>query len=56
LVSPKTIFWEVDVQADFMLSGRSLYIPGAEKTNYRHSMNLCAKPRRLLVEEGWIAR
>jgi nicotinamidase-related amidase len=31
LVSPKTIFWEVDVQADFMLPGGSLYIPGAEK-------------------------
>jgi nicotinamidase-related amidase len=31
LVSAKTIFWEVDVQADFMLPGGSLYIPGAEK-------------------------
>lgn len=31
MVSPKTIFWEVDVQADFMLPGGSLYIPGAEK-------------------------
>jgi nicotinamidase/pyrazinamidase len=31
LVSPRTIFWEVDVQADFMLAGGSLYIPGAEK-------------------------
>jgi nicotinamidase-related amidase len=31
VVSLKTIFWEVDVQADFMLPGGSLYIPGAEK-------------------------
>jgi len=25
------IFWEVDVQADFMLPGGKLYVPGAEK-------------------------
>lgn len=31
LVSPKTIFWEVDVQIDFMLPGGNLYVPGAEK-------------------------
>lgn len=31
LGSPKTIFWEVDVQADFSLPGGSLYIPDAEK-------------------------
>jgi nicotinamidase/pyrazinamidase len=31
LVSPKTILWEVDVQADFMLPGGNLYVPGAEK-------------------------
>lgn len=31
MVSPKTIFWEVDAQADFMLPGGSLYIPAAEK-------------------------
>jgi len=27
----KTVFWEVDVQADFMLPGGKLYVPGAEK-------------------------
>lgn len=27
----KTIFWEVDVQLDFMLPGGKLYVPGAEK-------------------------
>jgi nicotinamidase/pyrazinamidase len=31
LVSAKAIFWEVDVQADFMLPGGRLYVPGAEK-------------------------
>ena len=31
LVAAKTILWEVDVQADFMLPGGKLYIPGAEK-------------------------
>jgi nicotinamidase/pyrazinamidase len=27
----KTVFWEVDAQADFMLPGGKLYVPGAEK-------------------------
>lgn len=31
MVSANTIFWEVDVQADFMLPGGKLYVPGAEK-------------------------
>ncbi len=30
-VSQETIFWEVDVQADFMFPGGRLYVPGAEK-------------------------
>jgi nicotinamidase/pyrazinamidase len=30
-VSQDFIFWEVDVQADFMLPGGKLYVPGAEK-------------------------
>ncbi len=29
--SPKVVFWEVDAQADFMLPGGKLYVPGAEK-------------------------
>src|SRR5712692_7314583 len=31
LISPKTVFWEVDAQADFMLPGGKLYVPGAEE-------------------------
>src|SRR5579871_1026051 len=29
--SRKVIFWEVDTQADFMLPGGKLYVPGAER-------------------------
>ncbi len=31
MVSRKVIFWDVDTQADFMLLGGKLYVPGAEK-------------------------
>jgi nicotinamidase/pyrazinamidase len=31
MASPRIIFWEVDAQADFMLPGGKLYVPGAEK-------------------------
>jgi nicotinamidase/pyrazinamidase len=31
MASQDFIFWEVDVQADFMLPGGKLYVPGAEK-------------------------
>jgi nicotinamidase/pyrazinamidase len=31
MVSRKIIFWDVDTQADFMLPGGKLYVPGAEK-------------------------
>jgi len=30
-VARKIVFWEVDAQADFMLPGGKLYVPGAEK-------------------------
>ena len=31
MVSKSEIFWDVDTQADFMLPGGKLYVPGAEK-------------------------
>jgi len=31
MLSPQTIFWEVDVQRDFILPGGKLYVPDAEK-------------------------
>lgn len=31
MVASKTILWDVDTQADFMLPGGKLYVPGAEK-------------------------
>jgi len=31
MVSRKVIFWDVDTQADFILPGGKLYVPGAEK-------------------------
>jgi nicotinamidase/pyrazinamidase len=31
MVSRRAIFWEVDTQADFMLTDGKLYVPGAEK-------------------------
>ena len=31
MISRSAIFWDVDTQADFMLPGGKLYVPGAEK-------------------------
>ena len=31
MITPKTVFWEVDAQADFMLAGGKLYVPGTEQ-------------------------
>ena len=54
MVSPKFIFWEVDVQADFMLPGGHLYVPGAEKLlpNIRRLTDAARLGQVFLVSHG----
>ena len=54
MVSRDFIFWEVDVQADFMLPGGKLYVPGAEKLlpNIRRLTDAARQGRVLLVSHG----
>ncbi len=48
------IFWEVDVQADFMLPGGKLYVPGAEKIlpNIRELTDAARRGDVFLVSHG----
>ena len=48
------IFWEVDVQQDFMLPGGRLYVPGAEKllTNIRRLTDAARRDEVFLVSSG----
>src|SRR5271170_3898579 len=48
------IFWEVDVQADFMLPGGKLYVPGAEKLlpNIQRLTNAARHGQVFLVSHG----
>jgi nicotinamidase/pyrazinamidase len=54
MVSRDFIFWEVDVQRDFMLPGGKLYVPGAEKLlpNIRRLTDAARQGRVLLVSHG----
>ncbi len=54
MVSRDFIFWEVDVQADFMLPGGKLYVPGAEKLlpNIRRLTDAARQGRVFLVSHG----
>ena len=54
MVSPDFIFWEVDVQADFMLPGGNLYVPGAEKLlpNIRRLTDAARQGKVFLVSHG----
>lgn len=54
MVSRKTIFWEVDTQADFMLPGGKLYVPGAEKIipNVRRLVDAARQGLVLLVSDA----
>lgn len=48
------IFWEVDVQADFMLPGGKLYVPGAQKLlpNIRKLTDAARRGEVFLVSHG----
>jgi nicotinamidase/pyrazinamidase len=48
------VLWEVDVQADFMLPGGKLYVPGAEKLllNIRLLTDLARQGKVFLVSHG----
>jgi nicotinamidase/pyrazinamidase len=52
--SRDVIFWEVDCQADFMLPGGKLYVPGAEKLlpNIRRLTNAAREGKVFLVSHG----
>ena len=54
MVSNDFIFWEVDVQADFMLPGGKLYVPGAEKLlpNIRRLTDAARRGQVFLVSHG----
>ncbi len=54
MVSRNVVFWEVDAQADFMLPGGKLYVPGAEKLlpNIRRLTDAARQGRVFLVSHG----
>lgn len=54
MVSRDFIFWEVDVQRDFVLPGGSLYVPGAEKLlpNIRRLTDAARQGKVLLASHG----
>jgi nicotinamidase/pyrazinamidase len=54
MLSRDFVFWEVDVQADFMLPDGKLYVPGAEKLlpNIRRLTNAARRGEVFLVSHG----
>jgi nicotinamidase/pyrazinamidase len=54
MVSRNFILWEVDTQADFMLPGGKLYVPGAERllSNIRRLVDPARRGRVFLVSHG----
>jgi len=54
MVSRDYIFWEVDVQRDFVLPGGKLYVPGAEKLlpNIRRLTDAARHGKVFLVSHG----
>ena len=56
MVSRQVIFWDVDTQADFMLPGGKLYVPGAEKLipNLKRLTDQARKDRVFLVSDACV--
>jgi len=54
MVSRNLVLWEVDAQADFMLPGGKLYVPGAEKLlpNIRRLTDAAREDKVFLVSHG----
>jgi nicotinamidase/pyrazinamidase len=54
MATGKLVFWEVDTQADFILPGGKLYVPGAERLlpNIRRLTDAARQGRVLLVSHG----
>ena len=54
MLSRDVVFWEVDTQADFMLPGGKLYVPGAEKilSNIQKLTQAARDGRVFLVSHG----
>lgn len=54
MVSQDFVFWEVDVQRDFMLPGGNLYVPGAEKLlpNIKRLTDAVRQGKVFLVSHG----
>jgi nicotinamidase/pyrazinamidase len=54
MLSRNLVFWEVDVQADFMVPGGKLYVPGAEKLlpNIRRLTDAARQGHVFLVSHG----
>lgn len=50
----RTVLWEVDAQADFMLPGGKLYVPGAEKIipNINRLVDQARQGRALLISSA----
>ncbi len=56
MLSRDVVFWEVDTQADFMLPGGKLYVPGAEKIipNLRRLVDAARQGRVFLVSDACV--
>jgi nicotinamidase/pyrazinamidase len=56
MISRDVVFWDVDTQADFMLPGGKLYVPGAEKLipNLKRLVDAAREGRVFLVADACV--